>query len=211
MPWPIAFVIALLVFPCASFANDAPDVSRADRGPITRAYGGKIAARVFSNEFAGTRADALQKSGANIPGFDCKGDRLSALIEALPYPVSPQSISWVERYLVDCEPRARRNLMLFLESEKSRAIELLPGETKADPKLQRDAIRLARIAAGAANPAGCDKSWVTDTRETDPYKDSKTPWSERWKFDLCGKAAEVELFFIPTPSAGTSITANLVK
>jgi hypothetical protein len=211
MPWPIAFVIALLVFPCAGFADNAPDVSRADRGPITRAYGTKIASRVFSNEFAGTRADALKKSGANIPGFDCKGDRLSALIEALPYPVSPQSISWVERYLVDCEPRVRRNLMLFLENEKSRAIELLPGETKADPRLQRDAIRLARIAAVAANPAGCDKSWVTDTREMDPYKDGNTPWSERWKFDLCGKAAEVELFFAPTPGAGTGVTANLMK
>jgi hypothetical protein len=170
MPRPIAFAIALLVFPCASFADNAPDVSRADRGPVTRAYGSKIVSRVFSNEFSGTRADALKKSGANIPGFDCKGDRLSALIEALPYPVAPQSISWVEHYLVDCEPRTRRNLMLFLENEKSRAIELLPGETKADPRLQRDAIRLARIAAAAANPAGCDKSWVTDALETDPYK-----------------------------------------
>src|SRR5471032_2688883 len=118
MTWPIAFVIALLVFPCAGFANNAPDVSRADRGPITRAYGTKIASRVFSNEFAGTRADALKKSGANIPGFDCNGDRLSALIEALPYPVSPQATSWVERYLVDYEPRARRNLMLFFGKRK---------------------------------------------------------------------------------------------
>jgi hypothetical protein len=45
----------------------------------------------------------------------------------------------------------------------------------------------------------------------DPYKDGNTPWSERWKFDLCGKAAEVELFFAPTPGAGTGVTANLVK
>jgi hypothetical protein len=211
MPRPIAFVIALLAFSYAGFADNAPDVSRADREPITRAYGGKIAARVFSNEFADTRADALKKSGANIPGFDCKGDRLSALIEALPYPVSPQSISWVERYLVDCEPRSRRNLMLFIENEKSRAIELLPGETKADPRLQRDAIRLARIAAAAVNPASCEKSWVTDTRETDPYKDGNTPWSERWKFDLCGNGAEVEMSFAPTPGAGTSVSAKLVK
>jgi hypothetical protein len=211
MPWPIAFVIALLVFPCASFADNAPDVSRADREPITRAYGGKIASRVFSNEFSGTRADALKKSGANIPGFDCKGDRLSALIEALPYPVSPQSISWVERYLVDCEPRARRNLMLFLENEKSRAIELLPGETKADPKLQRDSIRAAKVAAAGANPPGCDKSWVSDTREIEPYKDGDTPWSERWKFDLCGKNAEVDMSFTPSSGAGTNYSAKLVK
>jgi hypothetical protein len=211
MPWPIAFVIALLVFSDVSLADTAPDVSRADRGPITRAYGGKIAARVFSNEFAGTRADALKKSGANIPGFDCKGDRLSALIEALPYPVSPQSISWVERYLVDCEPRARRNLMLFLENVKSRAIELLPGETKVDPKLQRDSIRTAKVAAAGANPPGSDKSWVSDTREIEPYKDGDTPWSERWKFDLCGKNAEVDISFTPSSGDGTNYSAKLVK
>ena len=211
MSRPIAFVIALLAFSPAAFADNAPDVSRADREAITRAYGAKTAARVFSNEFAATRADALKKSGANIPGFDCKGDRLSALIEALPYPVSPQSISWVERYLVDCEPRSRRNLMLFIENEKSRAIELLPGETKADPKLQRDAIRAAKAAAAAANPPGCEKSWVTDTREITPYKDGNTPWSERWKFDLCGKGAEVEMSFTPAGGAGTSFGVKLVK
>ena len=211
MPWPIALLFALLAFSCASFADAAPDVSRADRGPIMRAYGGKIAARVFSDEFAATRADALRKSGANIPGFDCKGDRLSALIEALPYPVSPQSISWVERYLVDCEPRTRRNLMLFLENEKSRAIELLPGETKADPRLQRDSIRAAKVAVAGANPPGCDKSWVTDTREIEPYKDGNTPWSERWKFDLCGKNAEVEMSFTPAADAGTSFSSKLIK
>ncbi len=36
---PIAFVVALLAFSCAGLADNAPDVSRADRGPITRAYG----------------------------------------------------------------------------------------------------------------------------------------------------------------------------
>jgi hypothetical protein len=211
VPRPIAFVIALLAFPCAGLADNVPDISRADRGPITRAYGAKIAARIFSNEFADTRADALKKSSTNIPGFDCKGDRLSALIEALPYPVSPQAISWVERYLLDCEPRSRRNLMLFLENEKSRAIELLPGETKADPRLQRDAIRAAKTAAAGATPAGCEKSWVTDTREIEPYKDAATPWSERWKFDLCGKPAEVEMSFTPAGGTGTSFGAKLVK
>jgi len=203
--------MALLAFSCASFADTAPDVSRADRGPITRAYGSKIAERVFSNELAGLRTEALQKSGRSIPGYDCKGDRLSALIEALPYPTTPKAISWVERYLVDCEPRTRRNLMLFLEDEKSRSIELLPGETKADPRLQRDAIRLVKIAATPANPPSCEKSWVTDTREIDPYKDGNTPWSERWKLDLCGKSAEVDMLFTPSAGAGTNIATTLVK
>jgi hypothetical protein len=210
MPRLAVFTIALFAFAGASLADNVPDVSRADREAITRAYGAKIAARIFSNEFAATRADMLKKSGANVPGFDCRGDRLSGLIEALPYPVSPQAISWVERYLVDCEPRARRNLMLFLEEEKSRAIELLPGETKADPRLQRDAIRAAKVAAAGANPA-CEKSWVTDTHAIEAYKDTTTPWSEGWKFDLCGKSAEVEMSFAPTPGAGTSFNAKLIK
>ena len=102
----LAALAIFLALSCAAFADDVPDVSRADREAITRGFGEKIAARIFSNEFAATRADALKKSGANVPGFDCKGDRLSALIEALPYPISPQAVSWVERYLVDCEPRA---------------------------------------------------------------------------------------------------------
>jgi hypothetical protein len=204
-----AFFAALAALSFAAVADNAPDVSRADRGPITRAFGAAIAARIFSKEFAETRADALRKSGANIPGFDCKGDRLSALIEALPYPVSAQSISWVERYALDCEPLARRNLMLFLENEKSRAIELLPGETKADPRLQRDAIRGAKAAAGTAGLSGCDKSWVTDTKEIEPYRNATTPWSEQWSFDLCGKRAEVEMSFLPQGAAGTTFSAKL--
>ena len=210
MPRLAVFAITLFASSGAGLADNVPDVSRADREAITRAYGPKTAARIFSNEFAATRADALKKSGANIPGFDCKGDRLSALIEALPYPVSPQAISWVERYLVDCEPRSRRNLMLFLEDEKSRAIELLPGETKADPRLQRQSIVAAKAAAAGANPA-CEKSWVTDTRAIEAYKDATTPWSENWKFDLCGKSAEVEMSFAPAGAAGTSFSAKLMK
>lgn len=211
MPRRGAFLVALAALSLAALAENSPDVSRADRGPIARAFGAQIATRIFSGEFAEIRADALRKSGANIPGFDCKGDRLSALIEALPYPVSQQSISWVERYLVDCTPRARRNLMLFLENEKSRAIELLPGETKADPRLQRDAIRGAKAAAAGASPAGCDKSWVTDTKEIEPYKNSTTPWSERWSFDLCGTHAEVEMSFLPAGADGTTFSAKLQR
>ena len=101
--------------------------------------------------------------------------------------------------------------MLFLEDEKSRAIELLPGGTKTDPRLQRDAIRAAKTAAGTANPPGCEKSWVTDTREIEPYKDAVTPWSEAWKFDLCGKSTEVEMSFVPSAGAGTSFNARLMK
>jgi hypothetical protein len=195
----------------AAQAENIPDVSRADQTAIKRAYGEKIAAKIFSNDLAELRADMLKKSGANIPGYDCKGDRLSALYEALPFPIKQDVFSWVERYLVDCSPRAQRNLMIIVENDHTRAIELLPGETKADPRLQRDAIGAAKAMALAENPAGCERSWATDTRAVEPYKDAHTPWTERWTFDLCGKTAVVEISFLPGGASGTSYTAKLVK
>jgi hypothetical protein len=71
-----------------ALAENVPDVSRADQTAIKRAFGGKAADMIFSNGLASLRADMLKKSGANIPGYDCKGDRLSAMIEALPYPIN---------------------------------------------------------------------------------------------------------------------------
>jgi hypothetical protein len=195
----------------AAHAENIPDVSRADQAEIKRAYGEKIAAMIFSNGLAQLRAEKLKESGANIPGYDCKDDRMSAMYEALPFPIQKNVFSWVERYLVDCEPRAQRNLMIIVEDDHARAIELLPGETKADPRLQRDAIGIAKAAAAAENPPGCERSWTTDTRAVEPYKDAKTPWTERWSFDLCGEKAVVEMSFLPSAGAGTSYTAKLVK
>lgn len=203
------FMFACLLSPCA--AETVPDVSRADQTAIKRAYGEKIAARIFSNDLAKLRADKLKESGANIPGYDCKGDRPSALYEALPFPIGQKAVSWIERYLIDCSPRARRNLMVIVENGNARAIELLPGETKADPRLQRDAIKIAKAAAATAGTPDCKKSWTTDTKAVEAYKDAHTPWVERWSFDVCGKPAVVEMSFLPGGGSGTSISAKIVK
>jgi hypothetical protein len=198
-------------FMLPAMAENTPDVSRADQTAIKRAFGDKIAEMIFSNGLASLRADMLKKSEANIPGYDCKGDRLSAMIEALPYPIKKDVFSWIERYLVDCSPRAQRNIMMIVENDHARAIELLPGETKADPRLQRDALGAAKAMAMANNPKGCERSWTTDTRAVEPYKDAHTPWTERWTFDLCGKTAVVEMSFLPGGASGTSYTAKMVK
>ncbi|MGH7489090.1 MAG: hypothetical protein ACREMY_26325, partial [bacterium] len=205
----IVLISGLSILP--SLAENIPDVSRADRTAIKRAFGDKVAAMIFSNGLAKLRADMLKQSGANIPGYDCKGERLSALVEALPYPIEKDVYSWIERYLIDCSPRAQRNIMVIVENDHARAIELLPGETKADPRLQRDALKGAQAMAAANNPKGCERIWTTDTRAVEPYKDNKTPWVERWSFDLCGKTAAVEMSFLPGGGTGTSYTAKLVK
>jgi hypothetical protein len=201
--------ILSIILPAA--ADTVPDVSRADRTLIKRAFGDQVAGKIFSNDLASLRADMLRKSGENVPGYDCKGERASALIEALPFPIKKDVFSWVERYLVDCAPRTQRNIMVIVENDHARAIELLPGATKADPRLQRDAIGAAKAMAAARNPQGCERSWTTDTRETEPYKDDKTPWVELWTFDLCGTKAAVEMSFLPGGASGTSYTVKLVE
>jgi len=207
----LAFLFAVS-FPLAqALAENVPDVSRADQAAIKRAYGEKVAAKIFSNDLGSIRADMLKKSGANIPGYDCKGERQSALYEALPFPIGQKAISWIERYLIDCSPRAQRNLMMIVENDHARAIELLPGETKADPRLQRDAIQIAKAAAATAGVPDCKKSWTTDTKAVEAYKDAHTPWVERWSFDVCGKPAVVEMSFLPGGGSGTSISAKIVE
>lgn len=203
------FILICFLSPCA--AENIPDVSRADQAAIKRAYGEKIAARIFSNDLAKLRGGKLKESGANIPGYDCKGERQSALYEALPFPTGPKTISWIERYLIDCSPRAQRNLMMIVENDHARAIELLPGETKADPRLQRDAIQIAKAAAATTGAPDCKKSWTTDTKAVEAYKDAHTPWVERWSFDVCGKPAVVEMSFLPGGGSGTSISAKIVE
>ncbi len=198
-----------LMLPAA--AENLPDVSRADQTAIKRAFGDKVAAMIFSNGLAELRADKLKQSAQNVPGYDCKGDRMSAMYEALPYPIKQGVYSWVERYLVDCTPRTKRNLLIIVENDQARAIELLPGETKTDPRLQRDALGAAKAMAAAANPPGCERSWTTDTIAIEPYKDDHTPWVEGWTFDLCGKTAAVEMSFLPNGSSGTSYAVKPAK
>src|ERR1051326_4935018 len=77
----------------AQTAQKTPDYIRADRGPIPRAYGAKVAERVFSDEFTATRADGIRKSVGNIPGFKCAPEPHMAVLEILPYAVSAQSVS----------------------------------------------------------------------------------------------------------------------
>ena len=207
----LAFLFAVS-FPLAqALAENVPDVSRADQAAIKRAYGEKVAAKIFSNDLGSIRADMLKKSGANIPGYDCKGERQSALYEALPFPIGQKAISWIERYLIDCSPRAQRNLMMIVENDHARAIELLPGETKADPRLQRDAIQIAKAAAATVGAPDCNKSWTTDTKAIEAYKDAHTPWVERLSFDVCGKPAVIEMSFLPGGGSGTSISAKIIK
>lgn len=93
--------------------------------------------------------------------------------------------------------------------EKIASIIGVPGETRADLTLQRDALKYAHLGAQAVAP-GCTNGHVRHTRY-DGVADARTKaWRERWIVAACGRNVEVPITFTPD-STGTTITAQMPK
>jgi hypothetical protein len=174
-----------------------------------KAYGGDVARRIFSGEFTPARQQAVLRSQKLIPGFACPSDPQIALQQVIPFPVKAGVVSWIERYAVACKPPTVRNFLMVLEAGRPVAVELLPGMTNTDPLLQSDALKGTYAAIAGAMPKDCIRPIVTDTRLASEL--GRGPWTERWTFDLCGTAAQVDMTFTPTPGQGTNWSAALVK
>jgi hypothetical protein len=89
-------------------------------------------------------------------------------------------------------------------------MELVPGQTNADPLLQRDVLQGVAAATAPVRPANCDKTYVTDTQVTKPT-DSAGLWVERWTYDLCGTRAQTDMTFTPSNRGGTTWSAKIVN
>jgi len=90
-------------------------------------------------------------------------------------------------------------------------VPLLPGNTRGDPQLQKDAVQYAMIAAGASGK-DCAQGYVENTEFTDqgdkPVAGGKgPPWRELWTVIACGRKAQVTMRFIPD-ATGTTIGAE---
>lgn len=176
---------------------------------VLQVYGQDVAAKIFSGAYTSTRQQAVQRSQQALPGFQCPAEPQIALVVIAPYPVKPGAVSWIERYVVACNPRTVRSFLMLLEGEQPRAMELVPGETNADPILQRDVLQGVAAATATVRPASCDKTYVTDTKVTQP-QDSAGIWVERWTYDLCGTKAQTDMTFTPSGRGGTTWSAKIV-
>jgi hypothetical protein len=97
--------------------------------------------------------------------------------------------------------------------EKINTVFALPGTTRGDPVLQRDAYRYAQIGAMAV-VKDCKTFIVKNTRfeavglphspPSDPAPDpSRPPWWETWSMVGCGHTLDVPVYFIPDPTGIT--------
>ena len=200
-------VVAALAFATPAFAQ-VPAYIQADREPVTKAFGKEVADRIFSPACTQMRQQVMARSTKFIPGYACPDDVKISLGQVTPWPIKPGAVSWIERYNVVCAPATQRNFLAIVEGE-ARMIELLPGQTLADPALQRDSLTGVKASAIPANPKDCNRSVVTDTKVTTPM--SGGLWAERWSLDQCGVKADVDVTFTTSPRGGTDWSVKLVK
>ncbi|HEY7972267.1 MAG TPA: hypothetical protein VID96_05030, partial [Xanthobacteraceae bacterium] len=103
------------------------------------------------------------------------------------------------------------SFLMILDKDQLRTVAMLPGESAADPLLQRDAMQGALAALIPATPKDCKHTVATDTSVTGSPPNGRDPWVERWTFDLCGKKAALDVTFTPSPNGGTDWSTTLAK
>jgi hypothetical protein len=204
-------VLALALLATAPVHAQLPPYIEADPAAVTKAFGKQIADKIFSGAYTPRRQRAVLQSVKAIPGYDCPADPPIVLGLVSPYPIKPGTVSWVEHYVVMCQPRAQRNFLMIVDQDKLRVIDMLPGESAADPLLQRDAMQGAQAALIPVTPEDCKRLVPTDTSIVGSPPNGRDAWVERWTFDVCGKKAALDMTFTPSPNGGTDWSTTLVK
>src|SRR6202162_3368769 len=108
----------------------------------------------------------------------------------------PTAGAWRERVMaIGCGTSRTLNVLTFVKSPGSLVSgTLLPGTTRADPLLQRDAYRYAALAAAA--PASCSQTYIANTafagiegaaNASLPPEWRSPPWKEEWTVAACDK------------------------
>ncbi len=162
-------------------------------------------------------AAALQSARAFIASSDCPGATARHAAPPTRLAVPTVREATYHRILIEgCGRRALRNyLALVLPDGTARMVETLPGTTRTDPVLQRDAMQAAGAAAAAAVP-GCrqirPRAADFDGADSEPDAAWRTrPWAEAWTFEACGTLLSVPMRFTPSPQGGTGFSATAAR
>ena len=141
--------------------QQVPGYITAKPDSVLRAFGQNVASKIFSSAYTPIRVQAVQRSQQSLPGFQCPADPQVALASIIPYPVKPGAVSWIERYVVACNPRTVRNFLMLLEGEQPRrlAARRVAGAdrrwSRPVPAPWRAAARLRAASGNCAPCADC--------------------------------------------------------
>lgn len=127
--------------------------------------------------------------------------------------VNPKSGVWMESVdmLVCGERKKTRYFVMAQNGAEPRMLLMLPGDSKADPMLQRDAMMYALIAvASDEKTKACNKRPNVVTTKYQSRDDKSGAWVEDWTVDVCGSEKVVVMTFQPDKT-GTTISTKLKK
>lgn len=118
---------------------------------------------------------------------------------------------WVIRYLVDSCLGAGYRSAVFDGRRGSVEVEaLVPGETLADPDLQRDILKSYRLAATRIMPQCPEPLRMRATTLVARPAKPDSPWIELWIGNACGRDIGQRIEFRPN-KAGTRFALTLPK
>ena len=104
------------------------------------------------------------------------------------------------------------NILLDINAnqEKIRAVNITPGNTRADPRLQIDAgMSAILLAVGNAKNRSCKNRYIDDTKFLG-MTGAEPSWDELWTTDVCGEKIQ-EIVHFTTDMTGTGFHVELKK
>lgn len=199
----------------------APGYMQVGYAEFASVYGDEITARVFSDEFTDVRWSAIEQT---VPA---SSELEWGMYDLYPYKQDGNDIIWIERYIIKGERDSQRGLLMWLKHDRVHVVHLVPGETLTSPQLQCDTLAIVLplalkeqqidgadafqfdnglVGNGIPDvwPKGCQATLV-DTILIEEPKTNENNWSERWGFQVGGKAVIIDIDFQSATDGGTLI------
>lgn len=200
---------AASVFAALSIATPATASSGPQPPPALQAL-------VVSSDYQANIARLFSQLPAPVfqrcPSLVSKGSTVT-MIEPVSFAPDgyPTSGLWEQSFPVSgCGNDTTINFFFRAHSdEKIISVVGIPGETRADMTLQRDAFRMTTTAVQAAVP-NCEQITVQDSKYLGPVGKSHKAWQESWLLAVCTRPIPVTVTFTPDDS-GTKILVSPVK
>lgn len=170
-----------------------------------------MAAYIKSPQRQAEMAATVRKMIPVVAG-ECKtakaaGPTRTQVYKPLTFDRAGQPIAGVFREIVPLDLCGETVELNILASAKPNGtverINLLPGSSKADPVLQKDALESAYVAASAGKR--CTPFAVRNTAAGEKQGDGR--WDETWDLLVCGERVPVTMTFAPTGQGGTNFKA----
>jgi len=131
---------------------------------------------------------------------------------------APMQGLWIEHIKIRACSRVQQVNLLAAGKADGEVVmlPLLPGDTRADPAIQRESERIASAAVVKSDSDCSDAPVIANTRflsfkgtnETLSQTDTGQGWFEEWEYRFCQKMVTTQLAFTPNTEGAVQVKAR---